>query len=126
MANSKFIYVVSLILLLSISILLIAGAGFGGIFLFFVPGGFRGFAFALILFVLLTGIFITSNRQQEIKTHVLQQVVTWIPFIIYIFIRAEFSPVGLFKFLSFVMKIFFPCMAVIVLYSSGCSIRLIS
>lgn len=108
-------YIICITLLIGLTIANVAGMMLGAI-LFFVPYGLRSFVLAALLLFLVGRIYVLSERQSEIKARLWLITKIWLPFIIYLAIRTEFSPVGIWKFAGFIMRVYFPCLALIVLY----------
>ncbi|MBU0993170.1 MAG: O-antigen ligase family protein [Proteobacteria bacterium] len=109
-------YIISLVLLCAITIASSSGVALGGLLLVFVPQGLRWFVLSSILMVFIFFIYVYSDRKHEIRFSLTKILILWVPFILYIAIRSELLPVGLWKFAGFIMKVFFPCMVVIILY----------
>ena len=112
---TSFFYTISILLLCSITIVSAAGVAFGGL-LVFIPMGLKWFVLASLLGIFTFFIYLHSNRKYEIRKAWSRILLLWVPFILYIIVRSEFLPVGLWKLAGFIMKVFFPCAVAIVLY----------
>ena len=112
---TSFFYIISIVLLCGITIVSAAGVAFGSL-LVFIPSGLKWFALASILLMFTFFIYLASDRKYEIRKAWTRILLLWIPFILYITVRSEFLPVGLWKLAGFIMKVFFPCAVAIVLY----------
>jgi len=109
------IYIIALVLLISLTLANVAGLILGSC-IFFVPIGLRSFVLALILLFLTAYIYSNSEKQHEIKDRLWLIIKIWMPFIIYLGISTELSQVGMWKFAGFCMRVFFPCLVLVVLY----------
>ncbi len=121
MNRENILYIWILYLLCSFTLTKVLGNTIGYVF-FFAPFGVRSFLLALTVMGLTFILYLSSDKQEEIKEKLWFVSKFWIPFLLYIIIRSELHPVGLFKLAGFLMKVFFPSLIVTVLWVNNSSL----
>ena len=110
------IYMITVVLLCCLSIATVGSSVLGACMLLFVPLGLRSLVLASIMCLLAGMIYLKSDKKEEINSRLLTIGRLWSLWLIYLFVRSEMSSVGIWKFEAIVMKVFAPCMVVIILY----------
>lgn len=110
------LYTALFLLIFALSILPVWGAILGYCTLFFMPMGLRSFSLACLTALLAGLLTLHSPRRTLILKRLRQTVLLWLPFILYLLLRSEGHPMGLWKWAAFVMRVWFPCLVLVVMY----------
>jgi O-antigen ligase len=82
-----------------------------------VPVGLRTVLVDVILLII-SCIFLAKKRTPVVK-EILFTFLLWIPWLIYLGIRTDFTEIGLWKYGSYVLKVFVPCLVTAVIYKAN-------